>query len=287
MAISLIEAEEVPTGNLSQIEKDLREGIALSAVPSEPGKEPAAPAKSVRTVEVNDEELPENLRGKSVADLVRMLQDSQSTIGRMANDLGTQRKLTDRLLDLKRESDLSRARAPEPVKVDSNELLENPTQAIQRVVQSSLEQERASLQEEIAQIRVSQAAQSFLSRHPDYQSYVGNEDFVSWARATPYRSNRADAAAQGDYSAADELLTEFKDRQTSRKPKEEPKPDANLEKAKAASLERGQSASARSTSKKIYRRVELLQLQQQNPELYYDDATQREIMLAYAEGRVK
>lgn len=289
MAISLIEADEEVAGNLSQFEKDLREGIALTAQNDapEPDKQ-QAPEKKARVIEVNDDELPENLRGKDIKDLVRMLQESQSTIGRMANDLGTQRKLTDRLLDLKRESDLSGNRSrPEPVTVDSNELLENPTQAIERVATARVSAATKELQDEIALIRAQQSAQSFVAHHPDYQQYVGNEEFVSWARATPYRSSRADAAMSGDYGAADELLTEFKDRLSYRKAKEEPKPDANLEKAKAAGLERGTSAGSRSSSKKTYRRVELLQLQMSNPELYYDDATQKEIMLAYAEGRVK
>ena len=132
MAITLVEAEEDVAGNLSQVEKDLRESIAArEAGGNAPAPDEPVKTKSVRTVEVNDEELPENLRGKSVADIVRAYQESQSTIGRMANDLGTQRKLTDRLLDLKRESDLSgNGRVREPVKVNSTELLDDPTRSM-------------------------------------------------------------------------------------------------------------------------------------------------------------
>src|SRR5688500_15488532 len=105
--ISLIDADEDIPGNLSQVKKDLGDAITESALAASPKNDATAtPAKKTRVIEVNDEELPENLRGKDVKDLVSMIKDSQSTIGRMANDLGQQRALTDRLLDLKRQSDL-------------------------------------------------------------------------------------------------------------------------------------------------------------------------------------
>lgn len=288
--ISLIDAEEVP-GNLSQLQKDLTEAVAADVDVTDNVQAPASQPK-VRTIEVNDDELPENLRGKDFKDVVRMLSDSQSTIGRMANDLGTQRKLTDRLLDLKRENDLHSNGAPaQKVQVNSSELLDNPTEAIERIVAARLAEQNQKTQAEIDALHQQRAAESFLSRHPDYQTVAASADFQQFVQATPYRQRVALTAAKGDWSSADELMSEYKDRQASRtvaaKTEKEVKEKNNLEAANKASLESGTSANKSSGGGKILRRVDLLKLQMEQPDVYYDEATQAVILKAYREGRVK
>lgn len=288
--ISLIEAEEDTSGNLDQLTKDLRSmADASEAVREEALTEGTAPAAKpkVRVVEVNDEELPENLRGKSVTDLARIIQESQSTIGRMANDLGTQRKLTDRLLDLKRESDLQTHTPPAP-KVSGTDLLDNPTEAIEQVVKAVMARNEAETTKRVQQLEGTVAAQQFYSKHSDWQQISVDPEFQTFLQSTPYRQRVAGQAAQGDWGAADELVTEYKDRKALRagaKSKKEQE-DSNLEAANKASLESGASV-PRAKGGKILRRVDLLRLQQEQPEVYYDDEMQRIIMKAYAEGRVK
>lgn len=292
--ISLIEADDELPGNLANLQKDLNEAVqSESATEGERAPvEGSAPAKTVRTIEVNDEELPENLRGKDVRDIVRMYQESQSTIGRMANDLGTQRKLTDRLLDLKRDEDLQRNGAPAKVQVSGTELLDNPTEAIERIVASRLAAVEEKTQAELAAIHAQRAAEQFMSRHPDVQTVGADPEFQAFVQATPYRASRAVQASKGDWSAADELMSEFKDRRASRTaPKVEDTKELqekkNLEAANKAALESGTSASKPSTGGKILRRVDLLKLQMEQPDVYYDEATQAVILKAYAEKRVK
>lgn len=298
--ISLIDAdkEEVLPGNLDVLKKDLNEAVAESSdsvdgsgARTDNGHDKPSQRK-IRTVEVNDDELPENLRGKDFKDIVRIYQDSQSTIGRMANDLGTQRKLTDRLLDLKRDEDLQRNGAnPAKVQVSGTELLDNPTEAIDRIVNARLaEQERVS-SVRLAQLESQQYAQSFASRHPDWQEIASDSSFHQFVQASPYRARAAVAASQGDWGAAEELVSEFKDRkqtlESKQKADKEVKDKSNLDAANKASLESGASASKPYTGGKILRRVDLLKLQMEQPEVYYDEETQRVIMKAYSENRVK
>lgn len=289
--ISLIEADEIPTGNLDQLRKDLTEAAAEQT--SDVSETPEAAKPKVRVLEVNDDELPENLRGKSFTDVVRMYKESQSTIGRMANDLGTQRQLSDRLLNLKRESDLQSnggVAAPK-VQVNSSELLDNPTEAIERIVTARLDEATKKTQAELDALRTQREAEAFMSRHPDFQDVGKDPDFQSFVQATPLRQRAAVAASRGDWASADELMTEYKDRRDAlkgrKKTEEEEVADKNLDAANKATLEGGASASKPSKGGKILRRVDLLRMQMERPEEYYDEATQAVIMKAYQEGRVK
>lgn len=290
--IALIDADEPTVGTLDSFQKELQQAVAEDAPGTEDGTDEQTPAKKVRTIEVNDDELPDNLKGKDVKDLVRMYQDSQSTIGRMANDLGTQRKLTDRLLDLKREEDLQRNGAPAKVQVSGTELLDNPTEAIDRIVAARLAEQEQATAARIAKLEGQSAAQQFASRHPDWQQIAADQNFHQFVQGSSYRQRVAASAANGDWSAAEELVSEYKDRQqvvaTKQKTEKEVKEKTNLDAAKAASLESGTSANKSSGSGgRIWRRVDLLRMQMERPEEYYDEATQAVIMKAYREGRVK
>jgi hypothetical protein len=125
---SLVDIAEDTPGNLTSLEADLT--AAVTASQSEPVK--AAP---VGTTTSQTSALPEKLRGKSLEDIANMYVNLESTYGRMANDLGQQRKLTDRLLDLKRVEDLGKQQ-PKAVEVSTSEFLEKPTETLEKFVSS-------------------------------------------------------------------------------------------------------------------------------------------------------
>ena len=126
--VGIVEIEEVP-GNIVQLEKDLAEAVIQPANSESPAPAAATPA--------GDERLPPKLRGKKLEDIVDMYTNLESQMGRMANDLGQQRKLTDRLLDLKRETDLQ-SQTPPRVDLKGADLLENPTEALDRLDRKSV-----------------------------------------------------------------------------------------------------------------------------------------------------
>lgn len=288
MGISLIAdvAEEV--GNSTQLEKDLGEAVSL-ATPQPQGK-PKTQQPSVAQDDDADED--PKYRGKTRQEIKEMHRNAESRLGSMANDLGTQRKLTDRLLDLKREDDL--ARNTPAVKVSREELLssDDPTQVLDRFVGSRLAQTESEVKTRLERMEQSLAQTSFVARHPDYIQLANDQDFITWAGATPYRTRLAALAVQqNDWAAADELMTEFKaNRPAGSQQKRKPADSENLSAARSAALESGAATGAdrqATKSGKVYRRADLIRLRMDKPDEYYRDDFQAEITRAYAEGRVK
>lgn len=278
------------SGNSDAVIADLREAVTTT------------PAQDMKTTESKDTaapattDVPEKFRGKSVKDVVEMYQNLESRLGVMANDLGVQRQLTDRILDLKRSDDLRKntpaAERAKPVPVTANDLLDRPQETLERVVEAANSRVTEDVNARLARMEASLAQQTFTARHPDFQTVVAKPDFVSWVQASPIRLRAAAAANQGNWQIADELLTEFKGgKQVTTEPTEGKQPSADLAGARKAALETSGSAGTTdgksSGGKKTYRRADLMRLRINDPEAYYDESFQNEILQAHAEGRVK
>jgi hypothetical protein len=278
MVDSLVDATDT-SGNLAQIEQDL-----AAAVLARPSEKPEVKKQEDKPV-LDGDDIPTKLRGKSLTEVVGIYRDLESAYGRQANDLGTQRKLTDRLLDLKRETDLGNNSAPEKVQIKSDELLENPTAALEKY-NAPRDAEQA---QRLAALEAQLAAQTFIGRHPDYQSYVNNPEFTDWVKASPTRARAAAVAAGGDWSAAADLLDEYKAIKASNVKKDEAEEtDDNLDDARKASLESSsQGTPGAKKGGKVYSRASLMKLRVEKPDAYYREDFQAEILQAYAEGRVK
>lgn len=275
---------EEGAGNLNDLTKSLAEEAATltaAAQPTPPAKE------KEQTVE---DEVPEKFKGKSVKEIVESYKNLESQLGRMANDLGQQRVLTDRLLNLKRESDLSAnggtPRKAEIPQIKATDLADNPSEAINKVVEARLaarEQETATQSAELAR---QAAAARLIADHPDYQQYVNNSEFMNWVQGSALRRSAAQRAQQGDFDEGNALLTEFKEHKKGVSKQNE---ETNLEGARKASLESGSRGNAETGAKggKTYKRVDLIKLRMEDPDRYYSDEFQSVIMKAYSEGRVK
>lgn len=283
-------------GNMDQLTADLTQAVQQRS--SEP-KTTEAPAADPAPAAAPTTKLPPKLEGKSLDEIVQMYSNLESAYGRMANDLGTQRKLTDRMLDLKRDEDLGRNTPPaqvEPVTVKGADLLDNPTETLDKYFESRLAQLQQGQADRLNEVEVSLAEQQFTAKHGDISDLGSDEGFTQYVTATPLRQSLAQKAAQGDFQAADQLLDEWnavKALMPSPAPAgdagqtEDPAPaaDPNLEAARKAALE-GSNTGAQSSGKQ-YRRADLIELKLTKPHIYADPAFQDEIMLAYAQGRVK
>lgn len=272
-------------GDLSQLEKDLAQA-------AQSRKQPAAkkPQQKPADDSSNDEDvaLPPKLRGKTREQIAEMYANLESAHGRMANDLGTQRKLTDRLLDLKRDTDLQSNGAPQKVEIKSSELLENPTAALERFT-ASRESEN---QKRMAELEARLAAQTLMTQHPDYLEVAQSSEFAQWVQASPIRVRAVQAAQAGDWSAAGDLLSEYK-AQAKQAPVQDEEAVEDEEQqarnaAKKATLESNSQGNA-GTKKggKTYRRADLMRLRAERPDVWENEDFQREILIAYNEGRVK
>jgi hypothetical protein len=280
-------------GNTDQLVKDLNEAVtARSAPASDKPADTPAPDTVPATAAV-----PDKLKGKSATELAAMYQNLESVYGRMANDLGQQRKLTDRLLDLKRSDDLTAngGKKPEAPVVDRSRLLEDPTAELTRFVDARDSARESESTARLANLEAQLAQKTFVDKHSDYADVANDPAFIAWVQASPLRTRLAGLAYNGSWDVADELLTEFKARTPATATAtaevvdtKQQAADAGVAAARRAGLESGASGGeSTARSGKTYRRTDLLALRNRDPDAYYDEGFQTEILRAYAEGRVK
>jgi hypothetical protein len=290
--LSIID-DTTDVGNLDQLTKDLQEAVTQPQEPANDQQE--APAKE-KPSDVPDKFWDAEKGVVLYEEMAKSYRTLESAYGRMANDLGTQRKLTDRLLDLKRADDLrANGGSPDPAKpklpqVKGTELLDDPAGVISRVVETVVQERDKQVQESIAQTQAQSRFTKFVTDHPDYEDVAKSNEFQSWVSESKSRQRVSALASQGDVDSADDLLTEYKALNRSKQSvsKEDLAKEA-LEKARKVGLENGGAAAPSAAVKpgKVYRRADLIRLKLEKPEVYSDESFQAEILKAYAEGRVK
>jgi hypothetical protein len=222
-------------------------------------------------------ELPEKYREKSLDEIVKMHQEAEKLIGKQAQEVGEVRKLADELIKQNLGS-RQQTRQEEP-EVD---FFENPQKAVQRTVdnhpdilaarQVTLEMRRAQIQQRLAQ------------EHPDFGDIAKDQDFANWVKSSPIRIKIFEQADSGyDFDSANELLSTYKQlRSVKQKQTSDDGEVTRKQNLKAVGVDVGGSGES---SKKVYRRADLIRLKMQDPNRY--DALSDEIMAAYQEGRVR
>ena len=223
-------------------------------------------------------ELPEKYRDKSLDEIVKMHQEAEKLIGKQAQEVGEVRKLADELIKQNLGSRQQQTRQEEP-EVD---FFENPQKAVQRTVdnhpdilaarQATLEMKRAHIQQRLAQ------------EHPDFGDIARDQDFANWVKSSPVRIKIFEQADSGyDYDSANELLSTYKQLRTVKSKQVSDEGEVTRKQnLKAVGVDVGGSGES---SKKVYRRADLIQLQLRDPDRYA--ALSDEIMQAYIEKRVR
>jgi len=228
-------------------------------------------------VEESKSDLPEKYREKSLEEVVRMHQEAEKLIGKQAQEVGEVRKLADELLKQNLGSKQQQVEVEPEV-----DFFENPQKAVQNTIdkhpdvlaarQAGMEFKRMQIQQKLAQ------------DHPDYTQVVNDSEFQNWVKSSPIRLGLyAKADGEFDYDSANELLSTFKQLRGVRV-KESGQADnaARAKTMKAIEVDTGGSGES---SKRVYRRADLIRLKMQDPDRY--DALSQEIMTAYQEGRVR
>jgi hypothetical protein len=223
-------------------------------------------------------ELPEKYRDKSLDEIVKMHQEAEKLIGKQAQEVGEVRKLADELIKQNLGSRQQQTRQEEP-EVD---FFENPQKAVQRTVdnhpdilaarQVTQEMKRAQIQQRLAQ------------EHPDFGEIAKDQDFANWVKSSPIRIKIFEQADSGyDYDSANELLSTYKQLRTVKSKQVSDEGEVTRKQnLKAVGVDVGGSGES---SKKVYRRADLIQLQLRDPDRYA--ALSDEIMQAYIEKRVR
>jgi hypothetical protein len=219
--------------------------------------------------------LPDEFKGQKPSEIAKQALFYRTQMGKQANELGEVRKLADELI----KSQLHKP--TEQVVSDEIDIFENPKEAIRRAIEQNPMVQSAALQADNS--RKALAQQQLVSKHPDFGQIVQDTGFTEWIGKSKIRQQLFQQANNYDVDAADELFSTYKELRTTRQAQVSDVEKAARGKAMAAAgVDSGGSGE---TSKKIYRRTDIMKLMTRDRKKY--DAMQDEIMLAYSEGRVR
>jgi hypothetical protein len=275
MAANFIQEEELFNSSEEEVVQDVTTPVPDSTA-----------AGQTETANVTEpvEELPEKYRGKSAIEIAKMHQEAEKLIGRQANEVHEVRSLADQLL--KQQLD-SKAKEAKPLEESLEEdFFADPASAVNRQVEKHpavLEARQAALE-----MKRMKTAQQLSSKHPDFATIASDSGFQDWVKSSAIRLNLfAKADAEFDFESADELLSTYKELRQIKQQNQVQQSVAVESKAqeqamKAATVDVG---GAGETSRKVYRRADLIKLRMTDPDRYMQMSD--EIMQAYSEGRVK
>lgn len=242
-------------------------------------------SESEATESKEEKTLPEKYRNKSIEEIIEMHQNAEKAMHQKANDLNQVEKRLMQGIDdvLSRKLDGSKQEDKPAITMD--ELLENPQEAILKVV-SSLNKQEAD-QPAAGQAEVLMTEEDFMSRHNDADAIGKSEEFANWIQAAPARSRRLSKALESnDYDAADELLVSFKEVHPGIQAKKEEAQSQREEAAKTLSGTRSSHAGSGADSRTI--RASTIENLIVTNRAKYDELNQPggAIYEAYREGRV-
>lgn len=238
------------------------------------------PAEPEEIQEAQDaEEIPEKYQGKDIKDIVRMHQEAEKLLGKQSSEVGELRKIVDDFV----KTQLDKANSPQEEDEEEIDFFDDPQKAVERAIARHpkiKEAEQVTLQMKQAEI-----LNKMQRDHPDFESIIKDERFAEWVASSKVRTELYQRADQKfDYDAADELLTSWKERQNIVTETVKMQEEDRKRQVKAASTGTAKGSTEK-PSRKVYRRADILNLMQKDPDRYMSMA--EEIRNAYAEGRVK
>lgn len=225
-----------------------------------------------------EDEIPDEFKGMSQAELARIAVHARREMGRQGNELGEIRKLADELIK-------SQLKKPEPDPVPEVDFFENPQEAIRRQIESN---PRVVAAEQYAvQAQKVQAQQRLMQLHPDFGQIVQNPEFSKWVGESKVRVKLFRDAEAYDVDSAHELLSTFKQLRQVRaeKPNVEVSAEEKSSRTKALQSASVDSGGSGESGKKVYRRADLIRLKMRDPAKYEEMSD--EITLAYQQNRVR
>ena len=222
------------------------------------------------------DDLPEQYRGKTPAELIKMHQEAESRIGQQGQEVGKLRSVVDDFI-------LKQTKSNEPEEAEEIDFFADPDKAVEHKIANhpTLKQ----LEQLGVQMQQSQTLSALQQKHPDLKDIAMSPEFQKWVTGSKVRQQLYEQANnQYNYDAADELFSTWKEirnvaTQTVEVERKERKQALN------AASTGGASGSTEAPSKKIYRRSDIIDLMRNDPKRY--QSLSGEIMRAYQEGRVR
>ena len=226
--------------------------------------------------------VPDKYNGKSLEDVVRMHQEAEKLLGRQSSEVGDLRNVVDSYINTQLKS-----QEPSQAAHDTDEDIDfysDPEKAISRAIENHPSVKAA---EESTRAYKQQTSMSLLQKdHPDIPQIVNDPKFAEWIQASKIRTRMFVQADQHfDTESAHELFSLWKDRSGAINQTLQAEKEGRQKAVKEGSngYTRGNPDSC--SSKKIYRRADIIKLMKTDPERYL--ALSDDIQQAYAEKRVK
>ena len=265
----LLPDERLEDDNNNEQEVTNIDELGKKEAPPEPTPEP-----------VVEDDIPEKYKGKSTAEIVRMHQEAEKLLGKQSGEVGELRSVVDNYIQAQLDTT-----TPQETKTEDEDIdfFSEPEKAMERAIANHPSIKKA---EEATLTQQRNTAMSQLqARHPDMQEIVQDAKFVEWIKASKIRTQLfAQADRQYDYEAADELFSNWKERQGAVAQTVAAEKDTRKAAVKAASTG-STKGNGEQRARKIYRRSDIIKLMQDDPDRYL--ALSDEITQAYAEKRVR
>ena len=264
------------------VDEDNPEATTEEFATLEEPAEQAAPEEPVEAAEEApaEDDLPEKYQGKSASEIARMHQELEKRLGQQSQEVGELRRHFDEYVQSSIQSQQS---APEVVE-EEVDFFSDPSAAVAKAIENhpSLKQAQAVA----AEMAKSQALAKLKSNHPDMNDVLTDPKFKEWISASEVRTEMYRNADQNyDFASANELLNLYKDRAEVVKQTAAVEKQHQKNEVKKASTGTARSNPEGQSSKKVYRRRDIIELMNKDPKRY--EALMPEIMKAYSEGRVK
>ena len=235
--------------------------------------------------------VPSKFANKSTEEIIDSYTNLEKELGRKAQEVGELRKLSDSFL----QAEVSRQHNPQnntPLETEDNEVdfFDDPNKAVNEIIEKHPRfQEFQQFQAQQAQVQSQQAqagAKAQLEqKHPDFTDVVQDKGFQEWVQDSPIRMQMFQAADSYNFDAANELLSNWKDRSMISKTQEvKQQAETNRKDALKAGSTESRSSSASSAGGKTYRRADLIRLKMEDPTRY--ESLEDDIFQAYQDGRV-
>jgi len=275
---------------MATFEEPTEEDIEFDSVDELAQETEAQEQEQEPEVETNPEpEIPDKYRGKSMAEIIKMHQESEKLIGRQAQEVGKARRLADELLQRELSQKQAVQTPQEEEKDPAESYLEDPVGAVNKAVDNHPAIQQAKQQ--AFEYKQQQVTQRLRNQFPNFDDVIQDSRFFEWVKASPVRTRLfTEAHSQYDYNSAVELISTWNQMNpVEQRQQSTQTPDvvteAKKETARTLKTAAVDTGSPAPTSRKTYRRADLINLRLRDPARY--DAMSDEIMAAYAEGRVK
>ena len=246
--------------------EDINEEEEVGLITEEPVVEQTSP----------EDDIPDKYKGKSTADIVRMHQEAEKLLGRQSSEVGELRSVVDSYIQTQLDT-------PTQEPEEEIDFFSDPDKAVAKAIKNHPSIKAAEAQTQ--QYKQTTALSQLATRHPDMQDIVTDPKFAEWIKGSKIRTQLFVQADQSyDHEAADELFTNWKERQGAISQTVATEKTERKKAVKKASTG-GATGSGEASSRKVYRRSDIIKLMKDDPERYL--SLSDEITQAYATGRVR